>query len=140
MNKKYLFTLLGVCFLLVIGFVLYSNINKNESVTDTSNLTSVEVLNNNVDLGRIERHKKQDVSFRIRNKGNALLLIQSVEPSCGCTNVEYDDKPIPIGKIGLITLEYDAASIGFFNKTARVICNSEEPIMLRIIGEVISKE
>jgi hypothetical protein len=45
--------------------------------------------------------------LRIRNAGNADLLITKVDPSCGCTVSKFDKAPIKPGATSVIALEID---------------------------------
>jgi hypothetical protein len=76
----------------------------------------------------------------LKNKGKKPLLIQSVKTSCGCTVAKYDKKPIPQGETTTIVLEYKPNSLGYFSKTADVVCNVPKgSVRLRISGEVVEK-
>lgn len=46
--------------------------------------------------------------FYFRNVGNANLIIQSIESSCGCTVVKWNNKPIKAGEESKITVEFDS--------------------------------
>ena len=92
-----------------------------------------------ISLGKLQQNKPTTVTFEFINSGNAPLLISKVEPSCGCTSVEFSKNPISKGEKGYIKTTYNAASIGNFRKTLTVYANTPEYKKTLIIkGEVIN--
>ncbi|HEX4851256.1 MAG TPA: DUF1573 domain-containing protein, partial [Puia sp.] len=56
---------------------------------DSSQFTTIEWLDSaNRDYGKIAEGKKLDVTYRFKNSGNKPLIIERVQPSCGCTVAE----------------------------------------------------
>lgn len=104
------------------------------------NTTTIIIENDSLCLGKLDSHSKQLASFKIKNTGNELLVIHTVHTSCGCTVATYDKQPIAIGDFATVILEYKPTSLGFFSKTADVICNVPEGfVRLKISGEVVGK-
>jgi hypothetical protein len=92
------------------------------------------------DLGRISRGKPVSARFQFCNGGGSPLVIQAVEPSCGCTTGSFPREPVLPGKFGLIVLTYDAAKVGRFEKQAVVYSNANTAVrVLYIRGEVVGK-
>lgn len=95
------------------------------------------------DYGKIqETDGIASYKFEFTNTGSAPLIIQQVNPTCGCTSSDYTKKPVMPGEKGFISSEYNPANRpGPFDKTIRVYSNSiENPnIVLRIKGDVIAK-
>ena len=62
--------------------------------------------------------------FEVKNDGDAVLEIQQVNPSCGCTTSSFD-KTIAPGKSGAINLaiEHTESYAGEIAKTATVVTN-----------------
>ncbi len=89
-------------------------------------------------FGRILQGEQVSTVFRFRNEGDAELLIQRVETSCGCTVPEYDRQPVAPGASGSIRVRFDSdGKEGQQYKTIKVISNCEENIFdLVITGEV----
>jgi hypothetical protein len=89
-----------------------------------------------------EEAGKQTFDFIVTNTGTEPLIIQNVQPSCGCTTPEWTKQPIPVGGKGKITAIYDPANRpGAFNKTLSVYANTKpEVVVLVIKGEVIPHE
>lgn len=94
------------------------------------------------DFGKI---KEQDgpatVVFTFKNNGNAPLVINRVQASCGCTSPSWTKEPVLPGKSGTVTAVYNPANRpGTFVKSISVFSNaSKEPKVLSIKGEVIPK-
>ena len=93
-----------------------------------------------VNLGKIEQNKPVTVSFEFVNSGKAPLLISKVEPSCGCTAVDYSKEPVTPGQKGFVKTTYNASAVGVFNKAVTVFSNvADIRKVLNIKGEVVSK-
>jgi len=104
------------------------------------NNTTVELKNDSINLGKFSFSSFKQVSFQLKNTGKRPLIIQSVSTSCGCTVAKYDKKPITQGEITSVVLEYKPNSLGYFSKTADVVCNVPEGLVrLKISGEVLEK-
>src|SRR5580698_9987803 len=93
----------------VIALILVTSCKNNGSsgpamaaMTDTTQFTTVQWLDSTKDFGRIEEGQKLEVSFRFRNAGDKPLVIQRVQPSCGCTVAEQPTEPVAPGAEGLI--------------------------------------
>jgi hypothetical protein len=94
------------------------------------------------DFGKIkEADGNATYVFEFVNKGNAPLVINRVQASCGCTTPTWTKEPIEAGKKGAITVTYAAPGRpGAFTKTITVYSNaSDEQTVLVIKGEVIPK-
>jgi hypothetical protein len=53
------------------------------------------------------------------------LIIQSAQPSCGCTVPTFSQEPIPVGGTGFVDLEFDSSGKpGINNKTVTVTANT----------------
>jgi len=97
---------------------------------------------NTHDFGKI---KEQDglatYSFTFKNTGDAPLVINRVNASCGCTTPNWTKEPILPGKSGTITASYNPAGRpGPFIKTISVFSNAgPNPVTLSIKGDVIPR-
>ena len=93
-----------------------------------------------ITVGKVPVNKPVTVTFEFINNGKAPLVISSVQPSCGCTAVDYSKGPVAPNQKGFITATYNAASVGVFNKTVTVFSNTPDiRKILNIKGEVVSK-
>jgi hypothetical protein len=84
----------------------------------------------------------QTFSFNFTNKGNAPLILNAVNASCGCTTPEWTRQPVAPGAKGFIKVTYNPANRpGSFNKTINVQSNAENAVVvLTIQGKVEEKE
>jgi hypothetical protein len=76
------------------------------------------------DFGTIEQGKKVSYTYTFKNTGDAPLIIQSAQPTCGCTVSNYSKEPIPVGGSGFVTAEFDGKATGIQNKSVTVTANT----------------
>lgn len=90
------------------------------------------------DFGRILQGEQISTVFSFTNTGDAELVIQKVQTSCGCTVPQYEKAPVAPGERGEIRVRFDSdGKEGTQYKTIKVSTNCEEPIFdLVIRGEV----
>jgi len=102
--------------------------------------TTINIPNDYINLGKFGFNSVKHASFKIKNNGKKQLIIQTVNTSCGCTAAKYEKKPIAKGETTTVILEYKPNSLGYFSKTADVVCNVPEGyVRLTISGEVVEK-
>lgn len=79
--------------------------------------------------------------FEFTNVGSEPLVINKVEPSCGCTSSDYTKSPVAPGAKGYVTAGYNPSGRpGAFNKSISVTSNGEPGlVVLRISGNVVPK-
>jgi hypothetical protein len=75
---------------------------------DNSQLTTIQWIDSIKNLGRITEGQKLQIAFRFKNTGSKPLIIESVQPGCGCTVADYPKEPIPPGGEGEITGSFDS--------------------------------
>ncbi len=92
---------------------------------DSSKFTSIQWLDSaNKHFGKIAEGQKLEVSYRFRNSGNKPLVIQRVQPSCGCTVAEQPNEPVPPGGEGMIKASFNSEGrVGVNHKTLFVYAN-----------------
>ena len=77
------------------------------------------------DFGSIEEGPAADHVFQFTNTGKEPLIIQRVQPSCGCTTPDWTKEPIAPGKTGMIKASYGTQGRpGHFEKTLTVFSNA----------------
>jgi len=125
----------AVCILLVVGF------SGSAMAQDAAkSVASISWTSTTIDFGKIEQGKPVVAEFTFSNPSMVPLLISSVKPSCGCTVADYPKEPIQPGKSGKISVTYNAAASGFFQKSIIVTTNATEGnASLVIKGEVVPK-
>jgi hypothetical protein len=103
---------------------------------------TIKVLEETHDFGEVVEGKMASYEFQFTNAGDQPLIINNVQPSCGCTSPHWTKEPIMPGKTGTIKAIYNSAGRpGVFNKSLTVISNAANGSkVLHIKGSVIKKE
>ncbi len=77
------------------------------------------------DFGTVNEGQKVTYTYKIKNNGEAPLIIQNAAPSCGCTVPDWSKEPIPVGGSGFVKAEFDTnGKTGIQNKTITVTANT----------------
>lgn len=92
-----------------------------------------------VDYGTIAFGSDGRCTFPFTNTGDAPLIIQGFQSSCGCLAPNWDREPVLPGASGKVSLLYDTRRAGPFRKSATLITNDPERprIVLSIRGAVL---
>lgn len=78
------------------------------SAANVRQLTTIEWIDSAKNLGKINEGQQLQISFRFKNSGDKPLIIQSVQPGCGCTVADYPKEPIAPGAEASITGSFDS--------------------------------
>jgi hypothetical protein len=125
--KKIIFTLAAV--------VITSVAVAQKKIDEVAKFTT-ETIN----LGTIKVGNPTTATFQVTNIGVEPLIIETANPTCGCTIGDYTKSPILKGKQGKITATYNAASVGPFTKTMTVkFAGIDEVKSITITGEVVGE-
>ena len=90
-----------------------------------------------MDLGEVLIGTETNMNFYLINKGSNLLVVDDIKTSCGCTRIEYSQKPVAPNDSLNIQVTFKAEEVGLFNKAITVHCNDKQsPFRLRIKGVV----
>ncbi|GIV27879.1 MAG: hypothetical protein KatS3mg027_1693 [Bacteroidia bacterium] len=93
--------------------------NKNE-------LPIIDFEEEEHDFGKIVQGEKVTYDFKFTNVGKSNLVISNAAASCGCTVADFPKEPIPPGKSGKITVEFNSeGKSGYTEKTITVVTNCE---------------
>ncbi len=134
--------------LLIIAFSLHAQVAAvsmadNKSTTNNASslikpLVDELVLNETAhDFGKIPQGKPVTYVFDVVNNGTDSLKIINVQASCGCTTPSWEkDKIQAPSQKTAITVGYNAASEGPFNKTITITYNNTKTKQIIIKGEV----
>jgi len=88
-------------------------------------LPSFAFSNTDHDFGTIKEGEKVTYTYKFTNTGEAPLIIQNAQPSCGCTVPEWSKEPIPVGGTGFVKAEFDSnGKPNIQNKTITVTANT----------------
>ena len=79
----------------------------------------------NFDFGKVTQGIKLEHIYSFTNEGNGKLIIQSVQPSCGCTGASIgDEKEFDNGETGEIKISFNTEGrSGTITKTVTVTTN-----------------
>lgn len=98
---------------------------------------------NTIDYGKV--YKGEDDGLRVfefTNTGDAPLIVQNVQSTCGCTVPSKPKEPIMPGKTGEIEVKYNMAT-GPIRKSITVETNAvnhqDGRVVLSIKGEVLER-
>jgi Protein of unknown function (DUF1573) len=77
------------------------------------------------DFGTIKEGDVVEYVYKIKNTGEAPLIIQSAQPSCGCTVPDWSKEPIPVNGEGFVKAKFDSkGKPNAQNKTITVTANT----------------
>jgi hypothetical protein len=89
------------------------------------------------DFGNIPQWYPVSHTFKFKNTGTKPLYIYNVNRKCGCTTPRWTSGMINPGDSGSVTITFNAAEAGQFDKDMTVSCNGvEEYIDIEIVGTV----
>jgi hypothetical protein len=87
--------------------------------------TTIQWLDSAKDFGKIDEGQKLEVSFRFKNTGDKPLVIDRVQPSCGCTVADQSKEPVAPGAEGLVKATFNSEGhAGINHKTLFVYSNT----------------
>jgi len=77
------------------------------------------------DFGTINEGDVVEYTYKFKNVGEAPLIIQGAQGSCGCTVPNWSKDPIPAGGEGIVTAKFNSAGKrDLQNKTVTVTANT----------------
>ncbi len=126
--------------LLILAILITSSLYVKNTQAQGTAQVKFEQMDHNFGVIK-EEGGPANFNFKFNNTGNAPLVIQHVEASCGCTTPEWSKEPILPGKGGFIKVSYNPEQRpGVFNKSITVTSNSAKGVtVLTISGEVTPK-
>ena len=101
--------------------------------------TGVQFDKLSYNYGKIKQGVNKSVIFNYTNNDAKPAVIEFANAECGCTQPEYNQKPILKGQKGTITVTYTAPNVGVFKKRVTIkYAGEKEATELIIEGEVIN--
>lgn len=93
------------------------------------------------DFGTINEGDVVEYTYAFKNTGEAPLIIQGAQGSCGCTVPDWSREPIPVGGTGFVKAKFDSnGKPNIQNKTVTVTANTfPKTTTLRFKAMVIAK-
>lgn len=77
------------------------------------------------DFGTINEGQVVEYTYAFKNTGEAPLIIQGAQGSCGCTVPDWTKEPIPVGGTGFVKAKFDSnGKPNIQNKTVTVTANT----------------
>jgi Protein of unknown function (DUF1573) len=77
------------------------------------------------DFGKVAEGQKVAFKYMFKNTGQAPLIIQNAQPSCGCTVPDWTKEPVPVGGTGFVRAEFDTSGkSGAQTKSITVTANT----------------
>ena len=123
-------------FITLLAFTVSAVAIAQKKVADVAQFKS-----ETIDLGKVKQNSPPTAIFSVTNISKEPLIIETANPTCGCTIGDYTKAPIVPGKNGEIKATYNAANIGPFTKTLTVkFAGVDELKSITIKGEVLSEE
>ncbi|MFO7868542.1 MAG: DUF1573 domain-containing protein [Bacteroidales bacterium] len=107
---------------------------------ETTNAARAQWTADVIDVGNTLHNQPIQAKFEVTNTGNAPLIISKVAPACDCTAPDWPKRPIMPGQKAYIVLEYDAESLGKFQKGAVVTMNTNPSQYNIVMKGVVQKE
>jgi hypothetical protein len=104
-------------------------------------LPAVEFATVEHDFGTVNEGEVVEHTYSFKNTGQAPLIIQSAQPSCGCTVPDWTKDPIPVGGTGFVKAKFDTnGKPNAQNKTITVTANTwPKQTVLRFKAMVLPK-
>ncbi len=94
-----------------------------------------------IDQGKLQIDNPVTATFVVTNTGTKDLLIESANPTCGCTIGDYTKTPIKPGQSGEIKATYNAKGLGAYDKHLTVkFAGADDMKSITIKGEVLNAE
>ena len=76
---------------------------------DSVNLTTIQWLDSTrQNLGTIKEGEIVEITWKFKNTGAHPLVIEKVQPGCGCTLASQPEEPIAPGAEGVIKAKFDS--------------------------------
>lgn len=97
--------------------------------------TQVDISTKEMDFGTFSKDEEQKDEILFRNIGDKPFVIYDIVTSCGCTKVEYPNKPAMPGETLKVSVTYKDDQSGHIFKNLKIYSNIQEsPLRIRIKG------
>lgn len=91
------------------------------------------------DFGRVKAGELVKHTYTFTNTGDRLLIINAVQPGCGCTTIGDWTKQVEPGKTGVVPIQFNTANYnGMVVKQPSLTCNvtNQPTVVMRLKGIV----
>ena len=93
-------------------------------VSISSNAQEFKFEKETINYGKIKKGANGERTFVFTNVGDAPIIIEHIQSSCGCTVPEKPEQPIMPGGQGEIKVSYDTKRVGGFSKQITILSNA----------------
>ena len=122
-------------FFSLITFVTYLYLNSQNNLNIMHDKTLIKFESQEINMGNISLNEVYEDAFKFTNEGEHVLLIHRIDPSCGCTSVDYSKKPVKPGESSSFKIKFKPEFPGRFVKTIKVFSNTQSSItVLKLTG------
>lgn len=131
--KRVLLSTLAFVFVLSVGFVAIQD-------------AEIKFQEESWDFGKVKEGVQATHVFEFTNTGDKGLLLNKVQPSCGCTASDHTKEVIKPGETGYVKAIYNSKGrVGIFTKSIKVHYANEDgsnprEMTLTIKGNVLAAE
>lgn len=113
------------------------NPNTHSNNTTSAKQTIIHVDQTEFDLGTLKQGEPVTFTARLKNKGDSPLIIYDTRASCGCTNIDYNKKPVLPDATLEINITYNAEDEGHFNRSVYIYGNMDNsPLTIKMKGNI----
>ncbi len=123
-------TFLTLALVAVCGGMAFAQEAQKVSASPEAHKTSltpdnIDFKSASYDFGTIPEGPAAEHVFMFKNTGKEPIIIQRVQPSCGCTAPDWTKEPIAPGKTGMVKATYGTQGRpGHFEKMMTVFTNA----------------
>ena len=132
--RRLIFLLL---FVLATGLAACSRGEPQLTVEDARGQPPVATVQ--LDLGDVPNGEIVTRNVPVRNAGDAVLVVENISTSCGCTSATLDPMQLVPGESGTLRIAYDAGAHGpelTGPMVRQVFINSNDPAQPEVIVEL----
>lgn len=123
---------LSKLFTVILFPIVISSCNYSSQKTDAQPLKAdISFQSKTFEFGTVLEGKIVEAHYIFTNKSNVPLILYDVKPSCGCTIINWNSKPIKPNKSDTIKVRFDSRhKIGLQKKFISVFSNTKEYLTL----------
>ena len=120
----------------ILSFFLLFFFFANVTIAQKASLTKLVLKETSFDFGKIPQGKPVFHNFEVKNAGPINMQITDVQASCGCTTPEWESEIIIPGNSASVKIGFNAATVGYFEKTITLFYGEGETLLITIKGDV----
>jgi hypothetical protein len=122
-----------IILLLTLALGTFSLMAQSGNATGSEDLVNIAPSH---DFGTIRQGRPVTYDFTLNNTSKEVVKIDNVAASCGCTTPKWSSDPLAPGQSTVITVGYNAAAEGLFEKSVTISYNGIHAKTIYIKGQV----